>query len=83
MQLIKALSRNAWGYIFYTRKGEKDMYSTETKAEELYYLKSIANDNRKRLLLEIVKEQYEIGDITKTEYSNTLKRLRDDISKRG
>lgn len=59
------------------------MYSTETKSEELYYLKSIANDNRKRLLLEIVKEQYELGDITKTEYSNTLKRLRDDISKRG
>ena len=59
------------------------MYSTETKSEELYYLKSIANDNRKRLLIEIVKEQYELGDITKTEYSNTLKRLRDDISKRG
>lgn len=59
------------------------MYSTETKSEELYYLKSIANDNRKRLLLEIVKEQYELGDITKTEYSNTLKRLRDDISKKG
>lgn len=59
------------------------MYSTETKSEELYYLKSIANDNRKRLLLEIVKEQYELGDISKDEYSNTLKRLRDDISKRG
>ena len=59
------------------------MYNTETKSEELYYLKTMANDNRKRLLLEIVKEQYELGDITKTEYSNTLKRLRDDISKRG
>lgn len=47
------------------------------------YLKAMANDNRKQLLLEIVKEQYELGDITKTEYSNTLKRLRDDISKRG
>lgn len=59
------------------------MYNTEAKSEELYYLKSIANDNRKRLLLEIVKEQYELGDISKDEYSNTLKRLRDDISKRG
>lgn len=59
------------------------MYNGETNSEELYYLKSIANDNRKRLLLEIVKEQYELGDITETEYSNTLKRLRDDISKRG
>lgn len=47
------------------------------------YLKAIANDNRKHLLLEIVKEQYELGDISKTEYSNTLKRLRDDISKKG
>lgn len=47
------------------------------------YLKAMANDNRKRLLLEIVKEQYELGDISKDEYSNTLKRLRDDISKRG
>lgn len=47
------------------------------------YLKAMANDNRKMLLLEIVKEQYKNGYISKAEYGNTLERLRDDISKKG
>ena len=46
------------------------------------YLKTIANDNRNHLLLSILKEQYELGDITKEEYSASLKAMKMNITRK-